>query len=134
MKTSLLNLLQSVDTPTVCNAIEVAQGKRGFSNFTRDTMIPSDPKNEAIIGFARTASIKALEPSEELADILKARRMAYYKYMSDFNKHSIDVVDDLDFLKQGDLEIISRETDFLGVNYYSRGVVRDEEVSEEKQT
>ncbi|MAV01444.1 MAG: acyl transferase, partial [Rhodobacteraceae bacterium] len=27
MKTSLLNLLRSVDTPTVCNAIEVAQGK-----------------------------------------------------------------------------------------------------------
>ena len=99
MKTSLLNLLQSVDTPTVCNAIEVAQGKRGFSNFTRDTMIPSDPKNEAIIGFARTASIKALEPSEELTDTLKARRMAYYKYMSDFNKPSIAVVEDLDFPK-----------------------------------
>ena len=64
MKISLLNLLQSVDTPTVCNAIEVAQGKRGFSNFTRGTMIPSNQKNKAIIGFARTASIKALEPSK----------------------------------------------------------------------
>jgi hypothetical protein len=31
----LLALLRSVDTPTVCNAIEVAQGKRGFSQFTR---------------------------------------------------------------------------------------------------
>ena len=39
----LLKLLQSVDTPTVCNAIEVAQGKRGFSQFTRGTMISSDP-------------------------------------------------------------------------------------------
>ena len=99
MKTSLLNLLQSVDTPTVCNAIEVAQGKRGFSNFTRDTMSPSDPKYDAIIGCARTASIKALEPSEELADTLKARRMAYYKYMSDFNKPSVAGVEDLDFPK-----------------------------------
>ena len=42
------------------------------------------------------------------------------------------VEDDLNFLKEGDLDIISRETDFLGVNYYSRGVVRDEEVSQEK--
>ena len=99
MKTSLLNLLRSVDTPTVCNAIEVAQGKRGFSKFTRDTMIPSDPKNKAIIGFARTASIKALEPSDEVADVIKARRMAYYKYMSDSNKPSIAVVEDLDFPK-----------------------------------
>ena len=35
----LLTLLQSVDTPTVCNAIEVAQGKRGFSEFTRGTIL-----------------------------------------------------------------------------------------------
>ena len=26
----LLDLLRKVDTPTVCNAIEVAQGKRGL--------------------------------------------------------------------------------------------------------
>ncbi len=29
----LLALLRQVDTPTVCNAIEVAQGKRGFQSF-----------------------------------------------------------------------------------------------------
>ena len=46
----LLKLLQSVDTPTVCNAIEVAQGKRGFSQFTRGTMISSDPEGGAIVG------------------------------------------------------------------------------------
>ena len=34
----LLELLRKVDTPTVCNAIEVAQGKRGFNRFTRGTM------------------------------------------------------------------------------------------------
>ena len=38
MDTALLTLLKSVDTPTVCNAIEVAQGKRGFNAFTRGTM------------------------------------------------------------------------------------------------
>ena len=30
MNDTLLSLLRSVDTPTVCNAIEVAQGQRGF--------------------------------------------------------------------------------------------------------
>ena len=99
MTPKLLNLLKKVDTPTVCNAIEVAQGKRGFSNFTRDTMIPSNSKNKAIVGFARTASIKALEPSKEDAVILRARRMAYYKYMSDVTRPSIAVVEDLDFPK-----------------------------------
>ena len=76
MTPKLLKLLKKVDTPTVCNAIEVAQGKRGFSNFTRDTMIPSNSKNKAIVGFARTASIKALEPSKEDVGILRSRRMA----------------------------------------------------------
>ena len=33
--TAFFDLLRSVDTPTVCNAIEVAQGQRGFDAFTR---------------------------------------------------------------------------------------------------
>ena len=41
MTPSLLELLKSVDTPTVCNAIEVAQGQRGFDQFTRGTMLCS---------------------------------------------------------------------------------------------
>ena len=62
-------------------------------------MIPSNSKNKAIVGFARTASIKALEPSKEDVGILRSRRMAYYKYMSDITKPSIAVVEDLDFPK-----------------------------------
>ena len=38
MDDTRLPLLRSVDTPTVCNAIEVAQGRRGFNAFTRGTM------------------------------------------------------------------------------------------------
>ena len=34
----LLLLLREIDTPTVCNAIEVAQGQRGFDRFTKGTM------------------------------------------------------------------------------------------------
>ena len=30
MTESLFKLLETIDTPTVCNAIEVAQGKRGY--------------------------------------------------------------------------------------------------------
>ena len=32
----------------------------------------------------------------------------------------------LPFLKEGDLDIIATETDFLGINYYSRAVIRDD--------
>ena len=63
---ALLKLLRSVDTPSVCNAIEVAQGQRGFNGFTRGTMLASAP-TEVMAGYAVTAKIKALAPPDEPA-------------------------------------------------------------------
>lgn len=97
MTPSLLKLLQSVDTPTVCNAIEVAQGKRGFNDFTRGTMLCSAPEEPAIVGYARTAKIAAVNPPTEAPDVIRARRMAYYKYMSEGASPSVAVVEDLDY-------------------------------------
>ncbi|MBN8532484.1 MAG: RraA family protein [Rhizobiales bacterium] len=97
MQPELLALLRKVDTPTVCNAIEVVQGKRGFNLFTRGTMIASAPAEGAMVGHAVTAKIAALAPSTEDPAIIRARRMAYYKAMHDGPKPSIAVVEDLDF-------------------------------------
>lgn len=41
MNEILLELLKKVDTPTVCNAIEVVEVKRGFNRFTKGTMLSS---------------------------------------------------------------------------------------------
>ena len=95
MDDALHKLLQSVDTPTVCNAIEVAQGKRGFNGFTRGTMLASDPAG-VMVGYARTARIRALAPPTEKPDVIKARRMAYYKYMAEGDRPAVCVVQDLD--------------------------------------
>ena len=97
MNQELLTLLQQVDTPTVCNAIEVAQGKRGFDQFTRGTMQASDPQAPAIVGYARTAKVSALRPSDDLVDEVKAWRMAYYKHTAEGARPSIAVVEDVDF-------------------------------------
>jgi beta-glucosidase len=40
--------------------------------------------------------------------------------------------DTLDFVREGDLEAIATPTDFLGVNYYSRGIIRSDRIPEEK--
>lgn len=96
MDAELLKLLQSVDTPTVCNAIEVAQGKRGFNAFTRGTMLCSALEAGAIVGYARTARIRAVMPAEEPGDVIRARRMAYYKYMSEGPTPRVAVVQDMD--------------------------------------
>lgn len=96
MDNELLTLLRNVDTPTVCNAIEVAQGKRGFNAFTRGTMMASEAKG-VIVGYAVTAQIAALAPPTEDAATIRARRMAYYKAMAEGPKPSVAVVEDLDY-------------------------------------
>lgn len=95
MDAALLTLLQSVDTPTVCNAIEVAQGKRGFNAFTRGTMLASDPR--PMVGYAVTAQIAAVSPTTEDAATIRARRMAYYRAMAEGPQPSVAVVEDLDY-------------------------------------
>ncbi|WP_170603557.1 RraA family protein [Ruegeria arenilitoris] len=97
MTPSLLSLLRKIDTPTVCNAIEVAQGKRGFNSFTRRTMLCSAPEEPAIVGYARTAKIAAVNPPKEAPDVIKNRRMDYYKYMSEAPGPSVAVIEDADY-------------------------------------
>ena len=97
MTPSLLALLSRIDTPSVCNAIEVAQGKRGFNQFTRGTILISDPQAGAIVGYARTAKIAANDPPEEDSDVIKTRRMAYYKHMSAGPRPAVAVLEDLDY-------------------------------------
>lgn len=92
----LLELLRKVDTPTVCNAIEVAQGKRGFNAFTRGTMLASAPDASAVVGYAHTAKIAAVNPPTEPADVIKARRMEYYRHMSQGPRPGLAVVEDVD--------------------------------------
>jgi regulator of RNase E activity RraA len=96
MDPDLLALLSRVDTPTVCNAIEVAQGRRGFAGFTRGTMVCTEP-GRAVVGYAVTAQIAALAPPTEPPEVIRARRMAYYRAMHDGPKPSVAVVEDLDW-------------------------------------
>ncbi|MCC5984818.1 MAG: RraA family protein [Rhodobacteraceae bacterium] len=93
---TLLTLLRDTDTPSVCNAIEVVQGKRGFDAFTRGTMLCSEP-GRRVVGYAVTAQIAALAPPAENPAVIRARRMAYYRAMHDAPQPSVAVIEDLDW-------------------------------------
>jgi regulator of RNase E activity RraA len=93
----LYALLKSVDTPTVCNAIEVAQGKRGFDRFTRGTMHHNRPGMPAMVGRARTARIAGVAPPTEPPDEIRARRMAYFRSMARGPGPTVAVVEDVDY-------------------------------------
>lgn len=97
MDAALLSLLRRIDTPSVCNAIEVAQGRRGFAAFTRGTMLCSAPQDPPVVGYARTARLAATAPSGEPADVVRTRRMAYYRMMADAPKPAVAVIEDLDY-------------------------------------
>ena len=97
MTPTLLTLLHQVDTPTVCNAIEVVQGKRGFDAFTRGTVLSSAPESGAIVGYARTAKLSAIAPPSEPAEVIRERRMAYYRYMANASTPAVAVIEDLDY-------------------------------------
>jgi regulator of RNase E activity RraA len=92
----LLALLQRVDTPTVCNAIEVAQGKRGFDAYTKGTMQCSAP-GQSMVGFARTAKIAGREAPTEAADVIRTRRLDYFRNMADGPRPAIAVIEDVDY-------------------------------------
>ena len=96
MDDALLTLLRSVDTPTVCNAIETAEGKRGFNRFTRGTVMASDPSHQAMVGYARTARISAIAPSPDPTDVIRKRRLGYYRHMSEGPRPAVAVVEDVD--------------------------------------
>ena len=83
MDTTLLDLLRKVDTPTVCNAVEVVQGKRGFDRFTRGTMVCSAP-GEAMVGYARTARIAALAPPTDGSELLHLKLNGKGRYFLDY--------------------------------------------------
>lgn len=93
----LLALLRGIDTPTLCNAIEMAEGRRGFDGFTRGPApLCSDPGAGAVTGFAATARIAAAAPPEAPAETVRARRMAYYRTMHDAPRPALAVVEDMD--------------------------------------
>ena len=131
----LLALLRQVDTPTVCNAIEVAQGKRGFNYFTRGTMQHSRPGDPAIVGFARTAKISGLAAPKEPSDVIRARRRDYFRSMAGGNGPTVAVIEDVDFPNciagwWGEVHVAVHKG--LGMRgAVTNGVVRDLDVMDE---
>ncbi len=92
----LLETMRHCDTPTICNAIEVAQGERGFEDYTKATMLCSAPDDGPVVGFARTARIAGRNPPNEPPEEIRARRMAYFRSMATGPRPAIAVVEDLD--------------------------------------
>jgi regulator of RNase E activity RraA len=60
-------------------------------------MLCSAPQEPAIVGYARTAKIAAITPPIDPPETIKARRMDYYKYMSEAAMPAVAVIEDMDY-------------------------------------
>lgn len=84
------------DTPTICNAIEVLAPARRATGFTTEPLVCADPALPPIVGFARTATIRAMHPPPGGAAGQRQRRAEYYTYVGRAPGPTITVIQDLD--------------------------------------
>ncbi|MEE9280700.1 MAG: RraA family protein [Myxococcota bacterium] len=94
-----LKRLQALDTPTVCNALELVAPERRATGFTTEPLVCARPELPAIVGYARTVTIRAKEP--DARSPAGHDRMAYYAYVASGPRPGICVIEDLDGAQVG---------------------------------
>ena len=88
--------LRSIDTPTVCNLLEVvAPERRGFGYTVRHLHCPF-PDLPPMVGFARTVTIKAKDAFGMGDASYIQRRLDYLDYVAAEPRPSVMVIEDLD--------------------------------------
>lgn len=91
-----LERLRRYDTPTICNALEVLVPERRGLGFTTEPLVCVDVSAEPMVGYARTATIRAAQPSALSAHEQRTRRLDYYRYVAQGYGPTITVIQDLD--------------------------------------
>lgn len=92
----LISRLRSLDTPTVCNALEIVNPEGRGYGFTTKPLVCTRPELEPMVGIARTARIRAAQPSGLTPDEAQKHSDSYYAYIDNGPKPSIIVIQDLD--------------------------------------
>ena len=92
----VLEALRRFDTPTVCNALErVAPARQGYG-YTTQPLFCAHPELPPMVGYARTATIRAAHPADRDAKEDLRMRLAYYRHMAEGPHPTITVIQDLD--------------------------------------
>ena len=92
----LLAKLRAVDTPTICNALEIVAPERRATGFTTKQLVCPFPDLEPIVGYARTATIRSSHPNELAGKPARDQRVGYYEYIASKPGPTITVIQDLD--------------------------------------
>ena len=91
-----LAVLAKFDTPTICNALEITSPERRTLGFTSRTFHVARPQLPPIVGYARTATVRAMQPPARDKAAMREQRFAYFDYVAEGNYPRIMVIQDLD--------------------------------------
>ncbi len=94
MSAELIAELKAIDTPTICNVLEELAPERRAFGFNRRPLSAIFPHLPPVVGYARTATIRSLEPNP--AGDRKAVRLAYYEYVERGPRPSVAVIQDIE--------------------------------------
>lgn len=97
----LLKTLAGFDTPTICNALEIVAPERRATGFTVRPLVCPFPDLPPMVGYAKTATIRATHVHELSGKPARDQRVAYYEYMASAPAPSICVIQDLDGAEVG---------------------------------
>lgn len=97
----LLETLKTFDTPTICNALEIVAPDRRLTGFTIRPLVCPFPDLPPIVGYAKTATIRATHASELDPKAAREQRIGYYEYVSSAPAPGISVIQDLDGAEVG---------------------------------
>lgn len=97
----LIEELQSIDTPTVCNALELLAPERRGYGYTVRPLVCTRPELPPIVAVARTVTIRAAHPSHLKGAEARELQNAYYAYVDEGPKPSVMLIQDLDGEQRG---------------------------------
>jgi regulator of RNase E activity RraA len=88
--------LQTLDTPTVCNALEVLIPARRGHGYTTEPLFCLRPGLKPLVALARTAQIRSAHPSDLPPPALRELADRYYAYIDEGPTPSVVLIHDMD--------------------------------------
>src|SRR3979409_1592749 len=93
---SQLEFLQSIDTPTVCNLLEIVAPERRGHGYTVKHLHCPFPDLPPMVGYAKTVTIRAKDAVPLGQATYMAKRLDYLDYVASTPHPSVVVIEDLD--------------------------------------
>ena len=91
-----IDALREIDTPTICNLIEMAKPSRRGYGYTVEHLHCLFPDMKPVVGYAKTATMRAKQPSKFSPEEYLQIRNNYFDYLDRGDAPKISVVQDLD--------------------------------------